>query len=129
MNIQFKVTLGRKLVGYERPIDRWYHSTDGIEWAAGVFDNPTHALDRWASTGKHDSNGAIIFDGDIVEYFGIKKLVGWNNDTAQWCLKRSVDTAAKYTEQLATVNLNKTTILGSLFANPELLDDRLSTNS
>lgn len=67
-------------------------------------------LMQW--TGKLDPDGKKIFDGDILEYFSIRKIVVWNNDLAAWGLKRSLE--GKITEQLATVDLNKSRVVGNI---------------
>lgn len=123
--LEFKVSLGDKLIGYEQLLDQWYRSASerSVEWAFGNFIDDESVLSRWQYTGKKDCKGKKIYAGDIIDYFGIIKIVAWNDETAQWCLKRSLDTAAKFTEQLATSNLNKTTVVGAIFHNPELVPE------
>ena len=72
-------------------------------------------------TGKQDADGKDIYEGDILEYFTIKKIVAWDNVNSMWGLKRTLDEKAKLTQQLATVELEKSHIIGNIFQNPDLI--------
>lgn len=81
----------------------------GVDWKLMQF------------TSFQDATGIEIYDGDILEYFGIRRIVGWNKETGQWCLKRHLDQHAKYHQQLATVELKKSNCIGNIFQNSDLM--------
>ena len=68
-------------------------------------------------TGETDSNGTLIFDGDIVsDATGMTYIVFWD-DKGQWCAS---DEFCE-TELLSDIITDTTTVIGNIHDNKELL--------
>jgi uncharacterized phage protein (TIGR01671 family) len=101
-------------------IDKVMVGWDYFEKCPEEFVGQPEELEIMQYTGKKDANGTKIFASDIIEYFGIRKIVGWNNELSMWGLKRSID--GKFHEQFATVDLEKSVVIGNTFQNSKLLE-------
>ena len=77
------------------------------------------------STGLVDKNGKEIFDGDILDYKGRKALVRWHGSYASF-IYRFVDEPHKRNAEWKPLYLAymKCEILGNIYDNPELLEDK-----
>lgn len=118
--IKFKVSDGQKIIGYEMiEMGRWFISASGRDWEDGTYYG--ERIKRWQYTGKRDASNKEIYEGDITEFYGIKKMVYWREDSGGWGLKRRFDQPDKTAEQLATVDLDKTVVVGTVYSNPEML--------
>lgn len=88
----------------------------------GVFTGDNIILMQF--TGALDADGKEIYDGDILEYFSLRKIVGWNDETLQWSLKSRLDQKAKFVVQMATVDLDKSRIVGNICENFQLIKEK-----
>ena len=77
------------------------------------------------STGLKDKNGKEIFEGDILDYKGRKALVRWHGSYASF-IYRFVDEPHKRNAEWKPLYLAymKCEIIGNIYDNPELLEDK-----
>ena len=77
------------------------------------------------STGLFDRNGKEIFEGDILDYRGRKALVRWHGSYASF-IYRFVDEPHKRKAEWKPLYLAymKCEIIGNIYENPELLEDK-----
>ena len=77
------------------------------------------------STGLFDKNGKEIFEGDILDYKGRKALVRWHGSYASF-IYRFVDELQKRNTEWKPLYLAymKCEIIGNIYENPELLEDK-----
>lgn len=80
------------------------------------------------STGLKDKNGKEIFEGDILDYKGRKALVRWHGSYASF-IYRFVDEPHKRNAEWKPLYLAymKCEIIGNIYDNPELLEDKECT--
>ena len=77
------------------------------------------------STGLFDRNGKEIFEGDILDYKGRKALVKWHGSYASF-IYRFVDEPHERKAEWKPLYLAymKCEIIGNVYENPELLEDK-----
>ena len=77
------------------------------------------------STGLFDRNGKEIFEGDILDYKGRKALVRWHGSYASF-IYRFVDELQNRKTEWKHLYLAymKCEIIGNIYENPELLEDK-----
>ena len=77
------------------------------------------------STGLKDKNGNEIFEGDVLDYRGRKALVRWHGSYASF-IYRFVDEPHKQKAEWKPLYLAymKCEIIGNIYENPELLEDK-----
>jgi len=77
------------------------------------------------STGLKDKNDKEIFEGDILDYKGRKALVRWHGSYASF-IYRFVDELQKRKTEWKPLYLAymKCEIIGNIYENPELLEDK-----
>lgn len=80
------------------------------------------------STGLFDRNGKEIFEGDILDYRGRKALVRWHGSYASF-IYRFVDELQNRNTEWKPLYLAymKCEIIGNIYENPELLEDKKCT--
>lgn len=101
--------------------DIWIIDEDSVagDW---IVNNDLHLMQ---STGLHDKNGKEIFEGDILDYKGRKALVRWHGSYASF-IYRFVDELQKRNTEWKPLYLAymKCEIIGNVYENPELLEDK-----
>ena len=101
--------------------DIWIIDEDSVagDW---IVNNDLHLMQ---STGLHDKNGKEIFEGDILDYKGRKALVRWHGSYASF-IYRFVDELQKLNTEWKPLYLAymKCEIIGNVYENPELLEDK-----
>ena len=77
------------------------------------------------STGLRDKNGKEIFEGDVLDYKGRKALVRWHGSYASF-IYRFVDELQNRNTEWKPLYLAymKCEIIGNIYENPELLEDK-----
>ena len=97
--------------------DELYCIGDGITYMVSAED-----LVLMQSTGLKDKNGKEIFEGDILDYKGIKALVRWHGSYASF-IYRFVDELQKRNTEWKPLYLAymKCEIIGDIYENRELL--------
>ena len=77
------------------------------------------------STGLFDRNGKEIFEGDILDYRGRKALVRWHGSYASF-IYRFVDELQNRNTEWKPLYLAymKCEIIGNIYENPELFEER-----
>lgn len=68
------------------------------------------------------ANGKRIFDGDILDYFGISYVVSWSKELLTYIVT-SVNNKKDYLFYLNKSNTDKVYVIGNIHDNPELLED------
>ena len=100
--------------------DELYCIGDGITYMVSAED-----LELMQSTGLKDKNRKEIFEGDILDYKGRKALVRWHGSYASF-IYRFVDELQKRKTEWKPLYLAymKCEIIGNIYENPELLEDK-----
>ena len=100
--------------------DELYCIGDGITYMVSAED-----LELMQSTGLKDKNDKEIFEGDILDYKGRKALVRWHGSYASF-IYRFVDELQKRNTEWKPLYLAymKCEIIGNIYENPELLEDK-----
>ena len=82
-------------------------------------------IELMQSTGLKDKNGKEIFEGDILDYKGRKALVRWHGSYASF-IYRFVDELQNRNTEWKPLYLAymKCEIIGNIYDNPELLEDK-----
>ena len=82
-------------------------------------------IELMQSTGLKDKNGQEIFEGDILDYNGRKALVRWHGSYASF-IYRFVDELQKRNAERKPLYLAymKCEIIGNIYENPDLLEDK-----
>lgn len=71
-----------------------------------------------------EANGKQVFEGDILNYFGILYIVSWNDSLLTYIVT-SVDEKKEYLFFLYKANMDCVYIVGNIHDNPELLEVKL----
>lgn len=100
--------------------DELYCIGDGITYMVSAKD-----LVLMQSTGLKDKNGKEIFEGDILDYKGRKALVRWHGSYASFIYRFVDELQKRNTEwKLLYLAYMKCEIIGNVYENPELLEDK-----
>ena len=100
--------------------DELYCIGDGITYMVSAKD-----LVLMQSTGLKDKNGKEIFEGDILDYKGRKALVRWHGSYASFIYRFVDELQKRNTEwRLLYLAYMKCEIIGNVYENPELLEDK-----
>ena len=85
---------------------------------------PEHVI-LMQSTGLLDKNGKEIFERDIVDYKGRKAVIKWHGSYASF-IYRFIDETQKRKPEWKPLYLAymKCEIIGNIYENPELLEDK-----
>ena len=68
-----------------------------------------------------NKNGKRIFEGDILDYFGISYVVSWSKELLTYIVT-SVNEEKEYLFYLNKANMDKVYVVGNIHDNPELLE-------
>lgn len=95
----------------------------------GQFAQPMYFYETMLSTGLKDKNGVGIFEGDIVEFkypydkrIKTKGVIVRNDNKA--CFGISMKETTEQYELYRTTAENYLTVIGDVYQNPELLEDK-----
>lgn len=105
--------------------DIWIIDEDSVagDW---IVNNDLHLMQ---STGLKDKNGKEIFDGDVLEIEDEGEVLGdakltWDNEQAVFMIEAiSVDDIAPFHEIISDETYSYR-VVGNVYENPELLEDK-----
>lgn len=93
----------------------YFDVNKGLQEVLGDDFVKTYVIKIEQCTGLKDKNGKLIFEGDIVVFYGMVYEVVWDNEFSRFSMKRN---------EFHSFNIDvyKCEVIGNIHENPELLE-------